>query len=171
MPKDLISRLNWENIYPPFRDQIFELVARCRARGADYFATSGFRSPEEQLALYQKGRNAEGAVVDPGKVVTKVRFSLHCVGLAIDFTFDLDLTKPRLQPSWKASDYTILAEEAERLGLEPGLRWRSFPDAPHVQLPIGKKNITITTLRGLYGKAGLKAVHGLLDRNGPFFSP
>lgn len=169
MPKDLLLRVDWTNVWPSFRDQVFELVARCRARGADYYATSTYRSPAEQLALWQKGRNKDGAVIDPAKVVTKIKFGLHNCGLAVDFTRDADLTKPKLQPSWKAEDYEVLAEEAEKLGLESGARWKTFKDYPHVQVPLAKKNITITSCRGLFAKGGLPAVWGFLDRNGPWF--
>lgn len=165
MPTDLLLRLDWSNIYPPFRDKTWELAARCRKRGVDYYATSGFRSPEEQMKLWLQGRNAAGAVVDPKKIVTKVKFGLHNVGCAVDFTFDAAPAKG-LQPRWQPEDYRVLAEEATALGLEAGFFWASFRDAPHVQVPIGSKNITITMLRGLHAKGGLKAVWGALDRAG-----
>lgn len=166
MPVDLIKRIDWDKIYPPFAKKCFDLAAACRARGVDYYATSGFRSPEEQLRLWQLGRSPAGAVVEPRKVVTKLRFGLHNCGLAVDWTRDGDLTEAGLQPSWKAPDYRVLAEEAVKLGLEAGFFWKIFVDAPHTQLPIGSKNITITTLRGLVAKGGVKAAWGLLDRNG-----
>lgn len=33
--------------------------------------------------------------------------------------------------------YRVMAEEAKRLGLDPGGLWRKFPDWPHVQLRPG----------------------------------
>jgi peptidoglycan L-alanyl-D-glutamate endopeptidase CwlK len=165
MPTELLKRVDWGKAYAPFRDKCFELAARCRAKGVDYYATSLFRSPDEQLKLWQQGRDDKGAVVDPKKVVTKVKFGLHNVGIACDFTRDAG-PKVGLQPSWKEDEYRVLAEEATRLGLESGFYWKTFKDAPHVQLPIGSKNITITMLRGLVQKGGVEAAWKLLDRNG-----
>lgn len=166
MPRDLLTRVNWDLIYPAFRDRCFELVARCRARGADYFATSGCRTPEEQLKLWQQGRDAKGSVVDPKRVVTKVKFGAHNAGVAVDFTRDSDTTRGGLQPSWKAADYQVLATEAKALGLEAGYFWKSFPDAPHVQLPLSTRGVTLSQLRAEYQKGGMPAVWKLLDDKG-----
>jgi peptidoglycan LD-endopeptidase CwlK len=170
MPQDLIQRIlpTLDSLYPPFRDLVFDLLARCRARGADYVALSGYRSAQEQLKLWQKGRNAAGAVVDPSKVVTRVKYGAHNAGAAIDVCRDSDLHRVGLQPSWNRSDYVILAEEARALGLEPGFDWTNFPDLGHVQLPLEKKNVTLTMLRGLDARGGLKSVHHFLDANGPW---
>ncbi len=42
---------------------------------------SGYRSPEEQLKLYAKGRT------EPGPIVTNLKFGKHQEGKAIDITF------------------------------------------------------------------------------------
>lgn len=167
MPSELL-RVNLDLLYPRFVELCLEVQAACKARGHLYYWTSGFRSPEEQLALWQQGRNAAGAVVDPKKVVTKLKYGLHNAGIAADFTKDLDAVKPGLQPSWNRADYAVLAEEAVKVGLEPGHLWKSFPDSPHLQLPISKKNITITMLRGLHSKGSIKPLWSFLDRNGPW---
>ena len=167
MPADLI-RIDLDPLYPEFMDALLELLARCRARGSDYFLTGGFRTPEEQLELWKRGRNKAGAVVKPSEVVTRVKFSAHCVGIAADLTKDAKPMTKGLQPTWNRADYEVLAEEAEKLNLEAGHRWRNFPDSPHVQLPYEKKNLTLSMMRGLYDKGGIPAVWGLLDREGPW---
>ncbi len=163
MPTELIKRVNWDLIYPPFRDLCYQLVANCQARGVDYFATDGFRSPQEQMMLWQQGRDAAGAVIDPQKVLTRLQFGMHNLGIACDFTFDSDKAKKGLQPTWKRKDYDILAEEAERLGLTAGHNFKGFPDSPHVELAVGKHSITITMLKNLNAKGGIRSAWALLD--------
>lgn len=165
MPADLIQRVNWDLIYPPFAEKCFDLAANCRARGVDYWALAGYRSPEEQLKLWQKGRNAAGAVVEPKSVVTKVKFGAHNLSIAVDWARDADLAKPGLQPSWKSADeYKVLAEEAQELGLEAGYFWKSFQDPPHVQLPLESKGLTFSRLRQVYWVKGLTGVWAELNR-------
>lgn len=167
MPSDLLKRVNWDLIYPPLVERIFDVVAACQARGSDYWAVNGFRSPEEQLALYAKGRNAAGAVTEPKKVVTKVKFGYHNLGLAVDFCRDGDIEKPALQPDYDVRHYALLAEEAESHGLEPGFRWK-WQDAPHVQLALYKKGLTVDELRRLYQVKGIPEVWARLDKHGPW---
>lgn len=167
MPKDLI-RVNLDLLHPRFVELCLETLANCEARGSRYYWTSGFRSPAEQLALWQKGRDAAGAVVNPKAVVTKLKYGLHNAGIAGDFTRDSDMAKPGLQPSWNRADYLVLAEEAQKVGLEAGHFWKSFPDSPHLQLPIGKHNISVTMLRGLHAKGDIKPLWSFLDKNGPW---
>ncbi len=166
MPTELLTRVDWDRIYPGLRDKCFELAARCRARGVDYYATSGFRSPAEQLKLWQQGRDAAGAVVEPKKVVTTLKFGMHNAGLAVDWTRDGSTAKG-LQPVWTLADYAVLAEEAVKLGLESGYYWKTFKDGPHVQVPVGTKNITVSMVRGLVnGTGGVAAAWRLLESNG-----
>lgn len=164
MPKELVARINLDLIYPPFLERCLDLLAACRARGVDYFATHGYRSPEEQLALWKKGRNEAGAVVKPKEVVTRLRFGLHNVGIAMDLCCDADLTKTGLQPRWDAKAYDVLSEEAVKLGLESGHLWKGFKDSPHVQLPISKVGLDVGRLKNLYWLRGLKGVWAELDK-------
>lgn len=168
MPTELLLRVDWTHIYPDFRDLCFTLVANCQARGARYFATSGFRSPEDQEALWSIGRNEDGAVIDPKAIVTKLRFGYHNLGIAIDFTRDIS-DKKGLQPSHAPADYEILAEEAEKLGLESGHRWKTLPDSYHVQLKLSSKNISLSMLKGRYEQTGkVSSAWHLLDENAPW---
>lgn len=128
MPAANLKRINLDLIYFPFLEKILELLVNCEVRGAHYIATFGYRSYGEQDALFAQGRSIKG------KKVTNARGgqSAHNFGLAIDFTRDLDPTRPGLQPGWNAKDYLILATEAVKLGLHSG---RSYQDWPHVAWP------------------------------------
>jgi peptidoglycan LD-endopeptidase CwlK len=166
VPRDLLLRVDWSLIYPPLREKMFDLAAACRARGADYFAISGYRSPEEQAKLYFQGRTT------PGKIVTNAKpgFSAHQYGIAVDWCRDADLDRRGLQPDWSLAAYEILAEEAERLGLEAALRWKRFREGPHVQLPLTSRNLSVPMLKGRADKTGkLESAWHLLDANGPWF--
>ncbi len=164
MPSALV-RIDLDLLYPRFCELVLELLANCKTRGVNYYATGGFRSPEEQMTLWQKGRNAIGAVVDPSKIVTKLQFGAHNCGIAADFTFDKDPDIKGLQPRFNRPDYDILSEEALKLGLEPGHGWKSFPDSPHVQLPLGKYGISFRGLKDEYAKGGIEAVFAVLDEH------
>lgn len=127
-----------------------QLAANCRARGFDFYGISGYRSPTEQAKLYFQGRTTAGKIVTsagPG-------LSLHQYGLAVDFALDGDTTRDGLQPDWAIEHYQPLAEEARKLGLESGLDWTRFREAPHVQAPIGKFGVRVTQLRGLIQSPG-----------------
>lgn len=152
------TRIDTSKLFPPFLAKLEQLVVACEARGARYIATSGLRSYEEQNALYAQGRTK------PGQIVTKAQggFSQHQFGVAADFVADKDLAKDGLQPDWAEKAYEVLAEEAEKLGLEAGLHWKSFHDAPHVQLPLDKHQIALRNLREVYLHGGQPAVLAFL---------
>lgn len=165
MPTELVKRVNLDLLYAPFRDRCFQLVANCRAKGVDYYAISGTRTYAEQAKLYFQGRTAPGPVVTnarPGK-------SNHNFGIAIDFCPDKDLTKAGLQPDYSLASYELLASEAEKLDLESALRWKSFREGPHIQLPIGKRGLTPHLLHLAHEKGGMKEVFHVLDEAGPWF--
>lgn len=132
MPTELLTRVNWDLVMPEFTERSFDLAARCRKRGVDYYAISGTRTWPDQGLLYAQGRTL------PGKIVTKARpgFSAHNYGIADDWCKDGDATRAGLQPSWNLADYRVLQEEAERLGLESGMSWPNFKEGPHVQVRI-----------------------------------
>ncbi len=170
--ENLLQRLDSTVLFPALAVKIPLLVAACRARGVDYWAISGERTWAEQTALYQQGRDAKGNVI--GTVVTKAKAgsSAHNYAVAVDFCRDKDATRAGLQPDWKIDDYQVLAEEAEKLGLESGLNW-NFVDAPHIQLPLMSKGILLIPnikfphfpdLRSVYQKGGKSAVFAFLNK-------
>jgi peptidoglycan L-alanyl-D-glutamate endopeptidase CwlK len=160
MTPDYFKRIDTTKIYPPLQKKIEQLLVNCSARGVDYYAISGYRSPEEQDGLYAQGRTK------PGNIVTKAKGgqSAHNFGVAEDCCKDKDRVRENgLQPDWDLTQYEVLAEEAEKLGLEPGYRWK-FQDADHVQLPLHKYGITFDQLYALYKQGGQPEVWKFLDQ-------
>jgi peptidoglycan L-alanyl-D-glutamate endopeptidase CwlK len=160
MNQDYFRKINVAELYRPFSVLVQKLVENCRFRGVEYWATSGYRSVEEQDRLYAQGRTT------PGEIVTKARGgqSNHNFSVACDLTFDKDIARDGLQPDWQVQEYKVLAEEAQKLGLEAGYYWK-FQDAPHVQLPLEKAGIKLADLQSAYKNGGMNAVRNLLDKH------
>lgn len=159
-----------QDLYPPFLRKLELLAAKCKERGVDYWAISGYRSHEEQERLYALGRtvpNVDATEEKPlGGRVTNARGgrSFHNWTVAADFALDKDSTREGLQPDWNFEAYRILAEEAQAIGLEAGFFWKSFPDAPHVQLPLAKVGLKLLDLQTWYSKGGMPLVWANLDK-------
>lgn len=125
-------------LHPVVAAKQAELEAAARQAGIEILVTDGFRSKEEQDALYRRGRT------EPGSVVTKVKGgdSYHNYGLAIDFAlrtkdgkvvWDMKLDGNRNG----TSDWTEVVAIAKQLGFTWGGDWTSFPDYPHLQMDFG----------------------------------
>ena len=73
----------------PFASNVDALLS---ADPADWIVTSGYRSPDEQTALYAEGRDNQGNIVTPSAVVTNAKAgqSAHNAGLAVDVTLVKD---------------------------------------------------------------------------------
>ncbi len=124
MPSDQF-RGDLDFLYGPFLERLLALASNCNARGARYVMTEGYRSyatSDKLYHLYLKGgaRAARGGC------------SNHNFGLAGDFVRDVDVLKPGVQPGWSKADFTILIEEATKLGLKSGA---IYGDSPHVEWP------------------------------------
>lgn len=159
MNVDHFSRIDVRKLYPPFLASLRLLVKACADRGWIYIATSGTRTYPEQANLYAKGRTA------PGRIVTNADagYSLHNFGAACDFCHDADLAKPGLQPDYRSPSYDVLAEEAEKLGLESGVKWKTFKDPPHIQMPIRRHGVTLDRLRREYVVGGYDQLFRFFD--------
>lgn len=115
-----------------------KLVAQAEKIGISIVITNGFRSAEEQDALYRKGRSVEGAIVTNAKGGE----SYHNYGLAIDFALRTadggvvwDMERDENQNG--QSDWMEVVGIAKRLGFLWGGDWESFPDYPHLQMDFG----------------------------------
>lgn len=99
--------------------------------------TDGYRTVEEQDALYAKGRTAEG------QKVTNARggYSNHNFGLAIDI-----VPMENGKPNYNSSQYPLLGRIGESVGLEWGGRFKSIVDMPHFQ---DLKSMSLKELRAL----------------------
>lgn len=158
--KDLLSRIDCTVLYPPFYNKYFQMVNALNAQGLEYFAICGFRSFEQQDALFAKGRTVPG-----GKVTNaKGGYSAHQYWCATDSCRDSDVNTGGLQPDWNRADYLPMADMARKFDLEPGFYWTSLGDAPHVQLPLRSKGVTMEMLRTQHSKGGRDAVFAFLNK-------
>ncbi|MBD2869409.1 M15 family metallopeptidase [Paenibacillus arenilitoris] len=115
-----------------------ELIAETAKLGITILITDGFRSVEEQDALYAQGRTAEG------DVVTQVQGgnSYHNYGLAIDFALRTKAGEVVWDMQYDGNkngeaDWMEVVDVAKRLGFTWGGDWANFPDYPHLQMDFG----------------------------------
>jgi peptidoglycan L-alanyl-D-glutamate endopeptidase CwlK len=131
---------NFAKIHPNLAQRAINLLELAHEDGYSLRILQGFRSFEEQDALFKKRpkvTNARGGQ------------SMHNYGLAVDFVFIVNG-----KVSWDEKLYKNIGRWAEKAGLEWGGNWK-FVDMPHVQL----KNLPgYKTLRPIYDAGGLKAV-------------
>jgi len=125
-------------LHPKVEAQGNELVALARKRGIDLVFTGGFRSKEEQDALYGQGRVTEGPVVTKAKGGE----SYHNYGLAVDFALrtkqgDVVWDMERDDNSNGRPDWEEVVALAKDLGFTWGGDWVQFPDYPHLQMDFG----------------------------------
>lgn len=159
--EQLFARIDGSALYQPFYERIYDVLDSLQKEGIYYYATCGYRTFEEQDALYQKGRRG---IAGEGKVTNaRAGSSAHQYKAALDGCRDGDVAKAGLQPVWKTEDYRPLADRAVEKGLEAGFNWKSLSDAPHVQLPLTGKGITIAKLKEIYLAEGQEAVSAFLD--------
>lgn len=89
----------------------------------------GFRSFEEQNALYAQGRTKPGAIVTNAKGGD----SFHNYGVAVDIVFVVNG-----KPSWSSKHpWKTLGKVGKEYGFEWGGDWEDFVDLPHFQLTQG----------------------------------
>lgn len=129
---DSISTARLQLIYPPLADKITRVLVELEAEGIEARVTQGLRTWAEQDALYAQGRTA------PGEIVTNCPGgkSYHNFGLAADIVPSVYGPDQPYNPDWHSQHPTWKRMEALAVsyGLTIGAAWRSFPDAPHVQL-------------------------------------
>ena len=136
LPKfDERTEKHLKTLLPEIDQEMREFVALAKKVAARFGMTfkviSSYRSPEEQAALYAKGRTTAGSIVTKAKPYS----STHNYRLAIDgglFKSSgayLDGLDSRL--SYKI--YKAIADNAEDRGMniEAGVNWKSFCDPPH----------------------------------------
>lgn len=104
-----------ELLVPSFRPVVRRLLDALTARGFSPVPRDTLRTPAEALANAQKG--------------VGIANSMHCYGVAVDVICGAH--------GWSCRErgcpfFTALGEEAEKLGLTWGGRWRRR-DFPHVQ--------------------------------------
>ncbi len=151
---------NKSSLFPLFARLLEDFEARLRDLGLPFHLFEGYRSWERQAELYAQGRGR------PGRIVTRARpgQSWHNYGFAADYVLDGITDKPGIQWSWDIKtdlnadgrgDWLQMAELAVSMGLESAWFWRTFPEAPHVQLRYG---FTLAKAQELYNYGGLSSV-------------
>ena len=131
VPPTLIRDVN--RLHPKMREATEEFLRRCKAAGVNIFITQTLRTVEAQQEYYSWGRTKTNPF-QGHRMVTVTNCdgihnkSRHQSGLAIDIA---------CSPPAKLYDPEILrkaGEIAEKMGLTWGGRWKSYPDAPHIEM-------------------------------------
>ena len=107
-----------KDLHPSIQPLVREFLARAKASGYPLRITHGYRSIDEQNALYEQGRTK------PGSIVTNAKGgqSFHNFGLAVD-VYD--------EVRGYNTDWDELGRIADGVGLEHGDR--GYVDLPHFQ--------------------------------------
>lgn len=123
-------------IYPELSRRLVTLEEMCQAENPaiNIEISQALRTQSEQKALWMKGRDAQGNIIDPHAVVTHAPpgHSYHEFALAIDFFVVVNG-----EAVWDVDHghYMMVVEKAESLGLVSGARWpEPKTDVDHLQL-------------------------------------
>lgn len=126
-----------QGLHPVVEEKRDELIRRASDEGIEIIITDGFRSFEEQDAIYAQGRTREGNVVSNAKGGE----SFHNYGLAIDFALQTeddviwDLEYDGNENG--ESDWMEIVDIAKDLGFTWGGDFRGFKDYPHFEMRFG----------------------------------
>jgi peptidoglycan L-alanyl-D-glutamate endopeptidase CwlK len=107
-----------EGLQPEARALAKELIVEAHANGVELRIVSGYRSIDEQLRLYARGRT------DPGPIVTMTPVSIHNTGLAFDVAPVVDGSV-----AYNSPEFAKIGE----LGGQLGLIWGGDRDVPHFE--------------------------------------
>ena len=135
-------------LVPQLKNKATQFIEMCRNSGISVIIYNTFRTKEEQAALYLQGRatldTVNGARKQAGLlpitekenvIVTQLKDSPHCYGLAFDF---VPLVSG--EPAWNNDRlWQRCGDIVRKLELEWGGDWKDFPDKPHVQIKNWKK--------------------------------
>jgi peptidoglycan L-alanyl-D-glutamate endopeptidase CwlK len=154
---DTASEAKLQLVHPQLAGKVRQMADQLALSGVTIKVTQGLRSWNEQLAIWQKGRDSDGNVVDSKAVVTHAApgHSWHNLGLAVDVAPFADNT-----PDWSLNHPVWKRIEAvgESLGMVAGAEFRSFPDWPHFQLtgvfPVSPND----EVRQIFKEGGISAV-------------
>lgn len=129
---DNTSEARLQNVHPELSKRVRQMATMLATEGVTIKVTQGLRSWSDQMALWLKGRDSQGRITDPAKVVTKAApgHSWHNFGLAVDVAPFADNT-----PDWNTQHpvWKRIIAVGQSVGLESGSTWRTFPDWPHFQ--------------------------------------
>ena len=120
--------IDWRRVDPSLLQPAFRIDVEKLLRYSphSWTITYGYRSLDEQAALWEKYKAAGPRAAPPGK-------SAHNFGLAVDVALDGDDALPGLQPDWNTS-HAGWQWLFQAVGDHPRLHsGRSFNDACHIE--------------------------------------
>ena len=127
---------NLDHIYPPLKAKVLRIAAYLKAYldknhpGYEARVIEGFRSRARQVELYAQGRTKPGSIVTHKNGTTNP--SDHQSAMAVDFGI---FWNGRYVEEPHRDIWAQLQHAAHVEGLESGLDWKTFKDAPHVAWP------------------------------------
>lgn len=141
-----------DGIHIIVKESALELIKRAYEENIYAQITSGFRSMEEQAALFGQGRKTYiyngkeyGDLSKPIVTRAKPGQSNHNFGIAVDFVL---MSEDGSKPLWEVNDkWMRVVEIGKELGFEWGGDWISFKDNPHLEMKNLKPNSTRPILR------------------------
>ncbi|MCG1010119.1 M15 family metallopeptidase [Salinicoccus sp. ID82-1] len=126
-----------EGLHPIVAERAEILRQRAAQIGIVIRFTDGFRSFEEQNALFAQGRTTAGNIVTNAQGGE----SYHNYGLAVDYALEVGpnvIWDLEYDGNGNArSDWFEVARIAKELGFTWGGDWESFRDYPHLQMDFG----------------------------------
>ncbi|HKV93066.1 MAG TPA: M15 family metallopeptidase [Candidatus Angelobacter sp.] len=160
---DALCEERLSQVFPQLAERIRRMAIVLEAEGVLIRVVQSLRTWAEQDALYLKGRDAQGKIVDLAAVVTNCPGgrSYHNFGLAVDCVPSTHGAGCPFDPDWNSKHevWQKMISAGIRVGLSSGATWRTFHDFPHFQLtgrfPEGAPSEEI---HELYRRGGLRAV-------------
>lgn len=126
-----------QTLHPRLKKKAVQLQEACSQQGISISFSEGFRTVEEQDALYAQGRTLPGNIVTNAKGSTYS--SQHQWGIAVDFYLNMDVDNDGSKSEDAFNNSTGLfdrvGEIAKSIGLGWGGDWTSIKDRPHLYLP------------------------------------
>ena len=160
---DIRSNTILDNVFPPLKAKMLSIYyGMYEEFGVKMRPTRGLSTMEEQLKLWQKGRDADGNVVSIHDVVTNAPpgSSYHCYGLAVDSCFwgqdpYLEYLEKK-RPGEALELWIAYGAYASRASLVWGGNFHKLIDRPHVQMDM---SITLRALQDVYKKERIEGVY------------
>lgn len=136
-------RIDRSKLHPWLDYKLGNLLDKCAAKGIYLIITEGFRSKEQQDALYAKGRTAGGSIV------TNARGSSYSSQHQWGIAFDIAINDKKLLYDSATIKKVAKIAKSKKIGLAWGGDWKSFQDTPHFYLD--KWGSTTSELKREYG--------------------
>jgi peptidoglycan L-alanyl-D-glutamate endopeptidase CwlK len=145
---------NLDHLHPVVRNILDRHIELAKKHALPTVVIETYRDEAEQLANWQKGRNAAGEIVDRDAVVTfaKPGQSYHGLcytnGTPCSLAYHLVVGPPLLgfgdnkMDHWSETLYTVLGQMGEELGMTWGGRWMNPRDWTHYELRVPGKSLT-----------------------------